>query len=282
MKTITNQEFGGERPLYNEHGLRLQNVCIHPGESSLKEGSDIEARSCRFEGKYPLWECRDVYVKDCEFTEGARAAIWYTHNLTMEDSVIMAPKMFREAEGITLRNVRFEDAAETFWHCSNIVLENVEAIGGDYIFMRSSDIVVRGLKLQNKYCFQSSRNVEIHNAVINTKDAFWDSENVTVYDSVIIGEYLAWYSKNLRLVNCRIGETQPLCYAEGLVLENCTFEPDADLAFEYSDVLADVRGNIPSVKNPRSGKIVADSYGEIILDANIKAPGNCSIEIRNK
>ena len=37
-----------------------------------------------------------------------------------------------------------------------------------------------------------------------------------------------------------------------------------DLAFEYSDVDADIRGNILSVKNPRSGTIVADSVGEII------------------
>ncbi len=39
-----------------------------------------------------------------------------------------------------------------------------------------------------------------------------------------------------------------------------------DLAFEYSDVDADVRGHILSVKNPRSGKIVADSVGEIIRE----------------
>ena len=113
-----------------------------------------------------------------------------------------------------------------------------------------------------------------------TKDAFWEAENVTVYDSVINGEYLGWYSRGLRLVRCRIGGTQPLCYAEDLVLEDCTFEPDADLAFEYSTVKADIRGAIVSVKNPRSGKIVADSIGEIILDENIKAPGDCKILTR--
>ena len=40
---------------------------------------------------------------------------------------------------------------------------------------------------------------------------------------------------------------------------------DTDLSFEYSDVEADVRGNIVSVKNPKSGYIKADSVGEIIL-----------------
>jgi len=41
---------------------------------------------------------------------------------------------------------------------------------------------------------------------------------------------------------------------------------EADLAFEYSDVKADVVGHVASVKNPRSGRIVLDSVGEIIRD----------------
>ncbi len=41
---------------------------------------------------------------------------------------------------------------------------------------------------------------------------------------------------------------------------------DTDLAFEYSDVEADIRGHIISVKNPKSGSITADSVGEIITE----------------
>ena len=52
MRTIRDQEFGGERPLYASHDLRLENVTIHVGESSIKESSNIEAVDCRFEGKY--------------------------------------------------------------------------------------------------------------------------------------------------------------------------------------------------------------------------------------
>ena len=65
MKTIKDQEFGGERPLYCEHDLRLENVTIHPGESSVKETYNIEAEDCRFEGKYVFWECRGLKVKNC-------------------------------------------------------------------------------------------------------------------------------------------------------------------------------------------------------------------------
>lgn len=280
MKEIKNEEFGGERPLYNEHGLRLENVVIHAGESALKETSDIEADGCRFEGKYPFWCCDGFVVRNCLFTEGGRAALWYSRNLLMEDTLVEAPKMFREMSGIRLRRVRIPNAAETLWWCRDIDLEDVEVDKGDYLLMHSSDIVVRRMKLQGNYSFQYCRNVEISNSVLLTKDAFWETENVTVRDSVINGEYLGWYSRGLRLINCRIGGTQPLCYAEGLVLENCTFDADADLAFEYSEVQADIKGNVTSVKNPRTGCITADSYGEVILDSNIKAPGDCRIVTR--
>lgn len=56
---------------------------------------------------------------------------------------------------------------------------------------------------------------------------------------------------------------------------------DCDLAFEYSNVRAEIKGHIPSVKNPRSGEITAGSIGEIILDEYIKAPADCKIVTRN-
>ena len=98
---------------------------------------------------------------------------------------------------------------------------------------------------------------------------------MTVEDSVIGGEYLGWYSENLTLVRCRISGTQPLCYCRNLRLIDCTME-GADLAFERSDVRADVRGHIDSVKNPLSGWIRADDIGEIICDGSV----DCGCEIR--
>ena len=277
MKLIANKEFGGERPLYCEHDLRLKNVVIHAGESALKETANIEAEDCRFEGKYPFWCCDGFTVRNCLFTEGARAALWYSRGLLMEDTLVEAPKMFREMDGMTLRRVRIPNALETMWGCRGVELDDVEVDKGDYLFMHSSGIKINNLRLQGNYSFQYCSDVEIRNSVLHTKDAFWETRNVTVYDSVIEGEYLGWYSRNLRLVNCRIGGTQPLCYCENLVLENCTFEPDADLAFEYSGVQAQIEGPVTSVKNPRTGYIKAGSIGEIILDANIKAPGDCKI-----
>lgn len=277
METIKDQYLEGERPLYARHGLRIENVTIGPGESSLKEGSDLEAEDCEFKGKYPFWECKNVTIKNCIFREGGRAAIWYSKDIQMADCLVEAPKMFRRISDLKLENVKFPNALETFWDCKDIEAKNIEAEKGDYIFMHCSDIKIDGFKLRGNYSFQYAKDVVIRNADMETKDAFWEAEDVTVYDSRINGEYLGWYSKNLHLVNCKIGGTQPLCYCENLVLENCVFEEDADLAFEYSDVEASIIGPVTSVKNPRSGRINADSYGAIILDGNIKAPADCEI-----
>ena len=103
---------------------------------------------------------------------------------------------------------------------------------------------------------------------MDTKDAFWHGENITVENSVVKGEYLAWFSDGLTLINCKIIGTQPLCYCKNLKLINCTME-GTDLAFEYSDVEADIKGHILSVKNPKSGTIIADSVGEIIREDSI-------------
>ena len=277
MEKIIGQEFGGERPLYCTHGLYLEDVTIHPGESSLKETSDIEAYKCRFEGKYVFWCCERFKVRDCVFAESARSSLWHSRDVEMTDCLVEAPKMFREMEGIKLRNVRMPLAQETFWSCKDIDIDGLEARNADYIFMHCSDIRVRNFKLWGNYSFQHCRNVEIRDSDLQSKDALWETENVTVYDSFINGEYLGWHSRNLRLVRCRIGGTQPLCYADGLVLEDCTFEPDADLALEYSDVRATIKGNVVSIKNPRTGYIKADSCGEVILDSNIKSPADCKL-----
>ena len=280
MKTIKNQEFGGERPLFASHDLRLEHVTIHAGESALKECSNIEAIDCTFEGKYPFWHVDGFIVKNCLFTEGARAALWYSQNLVMTDTLVEAPKMFREMENLRIENVRIPYALETLWHCSGVKLKNVEVDKADYLFMHSKDIEIEDYKQDGNYSFQYCKNVVIRNATINSKDAFWGTENVTVYDSTIIGEYLGWHSHNLKLVNCRIGGTQALCYCHDLIMENCTMDEDADLCFEYSTLNADIKGHVTSIKNPRSGKIVVDSVGEIILDENIKQPADCKIIIR--
>ncbi|MDE6431686.1 MAG: DUF3737 family protein [Duncaniella sp.] len=281
MKEIKDMEFGGERPLFASHDLKLVNVTIHAGESALKCCTDIVAEKCRFEGKYPFWHVDRFEVRDCLFTPGARAALWYSRDLTMTDTLVEAPKMFREMDNLSLTNVKIPDAQETMWHCRGVKLRNVEVANADYLFMHSSDIDIDNYRQQGNYSFQYCNNVVIRNAVIDSKDAFWNTDNVTVYDSELTGEYLGWHSKNLRLVRCRISGTQPLCYCENLVMEDCTMAEDADLAFEDSELNAVVNSAITSVKNPRTGSIKAQSIGETIIDENVLAPADCMITTEN-
>ena len=280
MELIKDKEYGGERPLFATHDLRLENITITDGESAIKQCQNMEAYNCRFYGKYPWRHVDGALIEDCYFSIGSRSAIWYTNNLTMRRCHIDGPKFFREMKNVDLEDVDINNADETFWKVDGLKLKNVKLHEGTYPFMHCNNIKVNGLNSDSKYVFQYSKNIEVHDAHIVTKDSFWEVENVTVYDSYLDGEYLGWHSKNLRLVNCHIAGEQPLCYAHDLVLENCTFDAECDRAFEYSTVQADIKGYIKSIKNPSSGKIVADSIGEIIIDKNIKAPADCQILTR--
>lgn len=271
MNTIKNTEFEGERPLFAARNLLLENVTIHKGESALKCCANIDAINCRFEGKYPFWHVDGFTIRNCVFTPGARAALWYSRNLLMTDTQVDAPKMFREMDGITLRNVNIPDGEETLWHCKNIDIEKVKIENADYLFMHSHNIRIRDYEQHGNYSFQYCTNVEIHNAEIHSKDAFWGTENVTVYDSVLNGEYLGWHSKRLRLVRCKISGTQPLCYAHDLILEDCEMSADCDLAFEDAEVKASILSPVTSIKNPAAGEIHAFSIGKVIIDENSRA-----------
>lgn len=279
MELIKNKEFGGERPLYASHNLRLEEVTIHMGESSIKESSDIEAEGCRFEGKYVFWEVRGFKVRNCFFAESARSSLWYSEGCEMVDCMVEAPKMFRRMKGIDVQNCQFPNAQETFWDCSDIRLRDVTIAKADYLMMHCHNVRIDNYRQDGNYSFQYAKNVEIHNAVINSKDAFWESENVTVYDSEINGEYLAWYGKNIRLVRCHLTGEQLLCYVDGLVLEDCTFGPDANLLFEYSRIeSARIKGDVTSIKNPTTGHIIIEGkVGELIIDQNQKLPADATV-----
>ncbi len=110
MELIKGKEFGGERPLFASHDLVLEDVVIREGESAIKECSDIVARNCRFEGNYPFWHVHRFEIDRCYFDVGGRSALWYSDHLKMKDTLIDAPKMFREMEEIDLENVRMTDA----------------------------------------------------------------------------------------------------------------------------------------------------------------------------
>lgn len=263
MDKIIQDYLTGERALFQGNNLEIYNTIFADGESPLKHSSDIELYNSMFKWKYPLWYSRNISMKDCTLFEMARAGIWYTYNVSAEDTVIEAPKNFRRADKTRLKNVSFPNAEETLWWCNDIELNNVTA-KGNYFAMNSSNIKADKFTLVGNYSFDGCKNIEVTNSKLISKDAFWNTDNVTVRNSFISGEYLGWNARNLTLIDCTIESLQGMCYIDNLVMKNCTLI-NTTLAFEYSSVDADIKGKVDSVFNPASGTIKAEHIGELII-----------------
>lgn len=282
LHLLKDKTFPNERDLYGATDIRLENCRfdgIEDGESALKEARNIVLDNCYMNLRYPLWHDLGVCLNEVKLTENCRAALWYTQDVTATGCDMLGIKALRECNRVNLDRCNIV-SPEFGWRSHFVRLSNSRA-ESEYLFLMATDVNLENVVFKGKYSFQYAENVVIENSVLDTKDAFWHAKNVTVKNSIVKGEYLAWYSRNLTFVNCRIIGTQPLCYCEGLTLVDCQME-DTDLSFEYSDVQAEIKGNIVSVKNPRSGKIVADSIGELIYTADSKYPCNCCVSERDK
>ncbi|MCH5154580.1 MAG: DUF3737 family protein [Clostridiales bacterium] len=280
MKEIKQQLLTGERALFFARDMKITDCTFADGESPLKESENIILSGSLFKWKYPLWYSKDIKLTGCTLFETARAGIWYTHNISLKDCAIAAPKTFRKASGISLENVTMPHASETLWWCDGVTMKNATACG-DYFAMLSQNVEIDGLELVGNYGFDGVKNMTIKNSRLLTKDAFWNCENVTVYDSFISGEYLGWNSKNLTLINCTIESLQGLCYIDNLVLKNCKLL-NTTLAFEYSTVEADIDGRIDSVLNPSGGTITADTIDKLIIEKDKVDAGKTVIVCRKK
>ena len=275
MEEIREKILTGERALFAARDLKIVDCVFEDGESPLKESRDLQIESSLFRWKYPLWYCRNISVKDSTWFEMARAGVWYTENIRIENAVIQAPKNFRRCRKLSLKDVTLTNAEETLWSCENVRLKNVSA-RGSYFAMNCTDLEAEGLTLDGNYAFDGAKNVVIRGSRMLTKDAFWNTENVTVYDSFIAGEYLGWNAKNLTLINCTVESLQGMCYIENLKMVNCKLI-DTTLAFEYSSCKAEINSRVESILNPAGGTISAKEIGELILEKEAVDPAGTVI-----
>ena len=234
MKLIQNQTFDAERALYGEKEFDGP----ADGESAFKEGSDIEVQDCFFNLRYPFWHDEGLVIRDSEMTELCRAALWYSHHITITGTKLHGIKALRECSDVAMRDCDIV-SPEFGWSVHGISMEHCTA--------------------------ESEYFATFEHCRFDTKDAFWHAKNVVVRNSVIKGEYLAWYCENVTFENCTITGTQPLCYCKGLRLVNCRME-SADLAFEKSEVQATLLSPVISIKNPYAGRIEVPAVEEIIRD----------------
>ena len=275
---IIGKQFDQERSLYHLTDTEVLD-CVFAGpadgESALKEARNVKLENCTFSLRYPLWHVDTFLLHDSKMDALTRAPIWYSKNGVISDSDIHGIKAVRECENIQVKDCSIT-SEEFGWKSRGITVTD-STLNAQYLFLDSRDVLLDKVEMHGKYSFQYMENLTIRNSVLDTKDAFWHSKNVTVENCLVKGEYLGWFSEGLTLINCKIMGTQPLCYCKNLTLENCIMA-ETDLAFEYSDVNATITGHVDSIKNPRSGEIVVDSVGEIILaDAVMECTGKVII-----
>lgn len=277
METIQNKTFDEERALYGVREVLVKDCAFDgpaDGESAFKECRDVEVDHCFFNLRYPFWHDEGLTVRHSEMTELCRAALWYSHHITLEDTKLHGIKALRECGDVTMKGCHVV-SPEFGWSVNGIAMNDCE-VESEYFMMRSTQLHFDNVQLKGKYSFQYIEDSVFENCRFDTKDAFWHAKNVVVRNSVVKGEYLAWYSENLTLENCTIIGTQPLCYCKGLKLINCEMV-DTDLAFERSEVEATITSPVVSIKNPMKGRITVPQVGEIIRDLE-EAKGEVVVE----
>lgn len=276
---IENRTFDEERSLYHLCDTTVKGCTFAgpaDGESALKECRRVQVEDCSFSLRYPLWHAEGYTLRNSRMDEATRAPIWYSRDGVIEGCRITGVKCLRECDHTEIRG-SYIDSEEFGWRCRDTVVSDSELIS-PYLFFECRNLRLNGVKMKGKYSFQYVDGLVIRDSYLDTKDAFWHSKNVLVENSTVKGEYLGWFSEGLTLRGCHIIGTQPLCYCKDLRLIDCTME-GTDLSFEYSDVEASIKGHIVSIKNPRSGHIVADSIGEMVYEGSIM-PSDCDVRER--
>lgn len=276
MQKIEGRTFDEERALYGSsqvEAVRCRFDGPADGESAFKESSDIIARDCYFNLRYPFWHDTNLLIENCEMTSLCRAALWYSHYIDIRDTKMHGIKALRECSDVKISGCDIV-SPEFGWSVSRVKMTDTSC-ESEYFMMRSDNLKFDHMKLKGKYSFQYISDSVFTNCEFDTKDAFWHARNVLVKDCIVKGEYLAWYCENVTFENCTIIGTQPLCYCKGLKLIGCRME-GCDLSFEKSDVEADIKSSVDSIKNPASGVIRVQSVGEIIRnDPGAKAEIIC-------
>lgn len=266
MKTIKNQTYDEERALYGVSDIHLLDCAFAgpaDGESAVKESSDVVAERCSFGLRYPFWHGHRLDIRECRMSEGCRAALWYSEHVAVEGSDLHGIKAFRECRDVAVRNCDIR-SGEFGWFSRDFVMEDC-TVESDYFMLRAANLAFSKVRFKGKYALQYLHDSVFEHCDITSRDAFWHAHHVVVRNSVLRGEFLGWYSDNLILENCRILSAQPLCYCNSLKLIDCELV-DSDLCFEKSDVDAVITAPVDSIKNPRFGRIVVPSVGEIIRD----------------
>ncbi len=115
-------------------------------------------------------------------------------------------------------------------------------------------------------------NTKVLNSEIDSREFGWKCNNIEMNNTSIISEYIFLDSKNVKLDNVKFQGKYSFQYMENLEISNSVLD---------TKVAADIKGNVISIKNPKSGTITVDSVGEIITEDPVMEC-NGKVIIRNK
>ncbi|MBQ5793338.1 MAG: DUF3737 family protein [Clostridia bacterium] len=282
MKEFSNQNYDQERAFYGEKEIFVHDCTFAgpaDGESAFKECADVRVQCCEFDLRYPFWHVQGLEIGECELKETCRAALWYSTDIDIKHTALHGIKALRECRDVHITDCTVR-SAEFGWMSAGVEMKDVTA-EGEYFMFRGENLRFENMTFKGKYSFQYVKNAVFEHCDLDTKDAFWHAENVVVKNCRVKGEYLAWYAKNITFENCTIIGTQPLCYCQNLKLINCEMQ-ECDLAFERSEVEAEVTTPVLSIKNPLAGSyITVPAVGEVILDIP-EAKGKVQISTASK
>ena len=278
---VQNIQTAQDRAFYGSKNVHFKKIIadgLEQGEAAFCECKNITIEDSKILLKYCVWHCHNITLYKTIFDVGCRSSIWYCNNIDIVNCKINIPKACRNCINLTLKDcvINSEDFG---WKCEGVKIINCK-IGGVTSFFDSSNVNIDESEFNTKYIFQYSDNIKMTNTTNNTKDCFWHGKNVYCKNCKFVGEFFAWFSENCIFENCEIEGIMPFYYCKKLKLINCTM-PNCDYCFEYSEVDANIKGHIASIRNVLSGKIVVDSYGEYIQKEQVR---ECKgeVEIRPK
>ena len=258
-----------DRAFHNSNNKYFKDITLKEekgnGESAFKECKNITVENSNIFLKYTFWNCHDLNLINTTLEKDSKESIWYGKNITILNFKILGIKSCRNCENLTIKdsNIISEDFC---WKNDGIIIEK-SVIKSNNLLQDSSTITIDSCQLSGESNLQYIKNVKICNTTLDGDNCLWQAKNVYCKNCNINGDRIGWHSDNIIFEDCHINSTQPLCYCKRLRMVNCTMA-NANLAFEFSDVEADIHSHVFSIRNVLNGKIVVDSYGEYIKDSN--------------
>ena len=155
MDNVSGKTFDEERALYEINNTIVKDCRFEgeaDGESALKECSQIAVENCFFDLRYPLWHDRGLKLSNSEMSENCRAALWYSNNIKITDTVMHGIKALRECSDVEITGCNII-SPEFGWSVKNIKMSDTHA-ESEYFMMRSENIEFNNVDFKGKYSFQ--------------------------------------------------------------------------------------------------------------------------------